>query len=177
MTFFSLGRQLTAGQWEGRSAEDEEEPSGRTFVFRSPRALTGLGWSHRLHFFQLRPPGPTLPLQLWWKGKTCLESLGQAPCASEPALPHREGDMLSLLSGTHVESDCGNAQRRTQLARAAFGACSDSGAFGWSFQPFQPQQWLSLPLVNPSPLLFIHGFGIRPGLPCDISSVGGVCVF
>lgn len=120
------------------------------------------------------PLGPALPLQLWWKGKTCLESVSQAPWSSEPDLPHREGDMLSLLSRTRVEIERGNTQDSAQLARAAFRACSDSGPFGRSFQPFQPQQWLSLLLMNPSPLLFIHNFSIRPRLPCDISSVGCV---
>lgn len=80
--------------------------------------------------------------------------------------------VLSPPSRTNVEIEHGNAQQSTQLPVQLSGPVQIPPPLGGLPSP---QQLLSLLSLNPSPLLFIHNFGMRPILPCDISSVG--CVF
>lgn len=103
---------------------------------------------------------------------TCV-SMGRGPRSSEPDMPHWEGECcLPPPSRTNGEIERGNAQHSTQLTVQLSGPVQIPPPLGGLPSP---QQLLSLLSLNPSPLLFIHNFGMRPILPCDISSVG--CVF
>lgn len=84
--------------------------------------------------------------------------------------------MPSLSSSIETEAKCGMPSTESS-AVAAFQGLFRFLPFGRLPRPLQPTAIAFISPPKPYPVLFIHNFGVRPSLPCDISSAGGAVCF